>query len=126
MKAVTLMGNFDDADVAAIVAVLRRVESAHPDQIFTIFIVDPHKSCAQAHHLMQTTLPEADVVTFPFADAQLIDLGETIKMAVEFVLKGFRESPAGDAYTYAGSMAAVDALREALEAYQRYQIMGDA
>lgn len=56
---------------------------------------------------------------------RLADLGDTIKAAGLEVLKGMKATRAGDSYRYNGSMSAVEWLRDAIAAFERYQIMGD-
>lgn len=56
---------------------------------------------------------------------KLVDLADTVKAAGRDVLRGMRENPGGDAYEYRGSMFAVEWLREAIENFERYQIMGN-
>lgn len=56
---------------------------------------------------------------------RLVDLGDAVKVAAMYVLKGMRENPGGDAYVYHGSMAAVECLRDAVNDLKTYQIMGD-
>ena len=56
----------------------------------------------------------------PMADAY-----DDLKAAAEHVMRGFKETPGGDAYVYRGSMNNVEWLRDTLNRIEAEQMEGE-
>lgn len=56
-----------------------------------------------------------------FHHAKAVALADTMKAFANLLLRGFHETPGGDAYEYRGSMDDVEALREAVQTYEDHR-----
>lgn len=73
MKTIKLTGPFTDADIAAFVALLGRIDDANPAGVYALVVTDPDKTMDEAERFVRTMLPPLPDRATAFARAAYRD-----------------------------------------------------
>lgn len=60
IRAIVIRGDFDDADFNELVALIRTIDSRHPDRSYLIQCSDPIRTTEQCAEVVRAALPPRD------------------------------------------------------------------